>query len=589
MHEMDTQEKSSSETKQFVWPFMWFSILLTFLAYLSVFNNDFVNWDDPFYIQKNSHIHHLTLTELRWMCTTSYMGFWFPLSWISLAADYFWGGLNPQVFHLDNLILHCLNTALVFFISLRLLSFSRNNMEQCEKYISQPGWILATAFFVSLYFGIHPLHVESVAWASERKDVLCGFFFLSGILVYLDYLSRPTPNLFEKYVCLSLFLFALLSKPMAISFPFVLLLLDDWPGGRFRSQPLKIFLEKLPFFVIALLIGLITVFTQSKVGTVSSMNQLPLDFRIMNSAHSIVFYLEKLLLPLNLVTLYPIVLKKTFSFEYSFFFLLFVLMNVVIFIYGKKRTFLITAWLYYLVTLAPAIGILQVGSQSAADRFTYLPCLGPLLLFTSALVYFFSRWRFALLLITMCVAIFWGYQTIKQVSFWKDSIALWQDDLRVYPKNSAYAYNNLAAAYEGAGRLDDAFKVYDIAILKAPQLAAGPHLGKGKILFDKGLVDEAIDEFIRSISLAPNYDEPHNYLGIAYEKKNMYSEALTEVQKALQINPNYPEAYNSLGLIYRNLSKFDKSLAAFREAIFLDPINSKYSRNLIETCRIEKF
>lgn len=561
------------------------SAFLTFLVYSPVLNNDFVNWDDPFYIQKNPNIFRIDFSTLRWMWTSSYTGNWIPLSWLSLAVDYQWGNLNPQAYHFTNLVLHCANVTLVFLISLRVLMIPKGKEGQKPALLPREAVV---AFLASFVFGIHPLHVESVVWASERKDLLCGLFFLTSLFLYLDYLYSYARQKWKLILCFMSFLLALFSKSMAVTLPVALLVLDYWPGRRFHKPWARILLEKLPFFLAALVVGMVTVLFQSGTGALSNLGQLPLSFRVMNAFHSIGFYLEKLVLPANLVTFYPIYLRATFSPEYFLTFLAVVLIGSVVFIYRKRYPFLYAAGLYYLVTLAPVLGLLQVGSQSAADRYTYLPSVALILLFAFAGVHILVKSRVAFVLVLVGVVAALGYGTIKQVGFWKDSTTLWLHELAVYPKNAAYAYSNLADALEQTGRLEEALQLYELALQKGPRVTYA-HAGKGEVLLKKGAIEASIVEFKTSIDLDGKYDVPHDGLGQDYEKQGLYPQALSETQEAIRINPNNAEAYYHLGMIHRAMSNFDKSLEAFRKAIYLDPGNSEYSRNLIETCRMERF
>jgi hypothetical protein len=559
--------------------FLGVSLTLVFLVYLPLFQNDFVNWDDSVYIRENPHLVHLNLSEIRWMATTFYTGNWIPLAWFSLALDYRLGGLNAEVFHMGNLLLHGFNCALVFLLSLRILRLSNKGKEE-ERFLS--------AFWVSLLFGIHPLHVESVAWASERKDLLCGFFYLTSLWFYLGYLGEETRKKGKLILCFGSFCLALLSKSMAVTLPLVLLLLDDWPSGRLRREPQRALAEKIPFGVASILVGGVTVLFQSRVGTLSNLTELPISFRVMNAFHSLVFYLEKLGYPVNLAAFYPIVLNKTFSFEYGACLFTVGFITSMTLIYRRKFPFLMTAWFYFCITLLPVLGILQVGSQSAADRYSYLPSLGPLLLLSVLMVNLGGRWKKALGCVLVCGSVLLGVQTYRQIGLWKDSMTLWENVLKVNPKNSPYAYNNLGAALEDAGRRADALKLYNYTLLKAPQ-STYPHNGVGNVLRAEGSYEESIRELRVSVSLDPQYDIPHNSLALDFEREGQFPQALQEAHEALRINPSYAEAYNSLGKIWADLGDIRQSQKAFRRAIYLDPQNPKYPRDFRESCLKLKF
>ncbi|HJT24851.1 MAG TPA: hypothetical protein VJ873_09755, partial [bacterium] len=361
-----------------LWAMGLIPAILTAILYSPVLTNGFVNWDDDVYILNNPHIQSFTLSNSGWMFTNFFAGFVIPFYWLSLALDHWIAGPSPWIYHLDNLLLHCANTFLVFMVSFKIL---RLGMEKGGKTAPSPGetaWTKWSALGAALVFGMHPLHVESVAWAAERKDLLCGFFFLLAIGAYLSYAASPRPDQKKYWACLLLFLAALLSKPMAISFPFILPLLDFWPlQRRDRTQALW---EKTPFFALSALVGLSVVYYQFHSGQGIGLNQLPMDFRVMNSFHSAILYLWKLLVPTGLCTFYPIFIDRTFSPEYWTTALLFLGLTWAGFRARKNYPYCLVAWLYFLVTLVPVLGLVQNNSVAHADRYTYLPTLAPILL-----------------------------------------------------------------------------------------------------------------------------------------------------------------------------------------------------------------
>jgi protein O-mannosyl-transferase len=569
------------ENRKWAGVFLWLSVLLTLLAYLPLMNNQFVDWDDTLYIQYNTHIRDLHFSSLLWMFTNFYGGYWIPLTWLSLALDYGLGRLEPWVYHLDNLVLHLLNTAVVFLLSSKILTLIQKNRSQDNKKRAS-AWLIPASFLTALLFGIHPIHVESVAWATERKDLLCGLFSFLSLSAYLDYASQFHRSPQKYLACGVFFILALLSKPMAVSLPFVFILLDYWPLGRFHSNVRKVLAEKIPFFVLALLSSVVAVWTQFGAGAGWGLDQSPLSFRLTNSCHSILFYLVKMLAPVHLTTFYPIRLENTFSLEYLLSVLGVVLVSLFCFINRKKRPYLVAAWLYYLVTLAPALGIVQVGNQAAGDRFTYLPSLGPCLLAASAFVAFFSRKFLILFLLGAGWVALLGFGTFRQVSVWKDSISLWENVLRIYPDNNLIVHNNLGKAYEEAGRWDDALaKFEDAAYGTTPFFHA--HWGKARILADKGLWEESLQEYKTAIAMNPQFPPLYSGLGMVYGKKKLWPEALVEVQKAIQMDPRYADAYDDLGVLYRDQAQYGKSIEALQNARALDPNNVVYLRNLLKT------
>jgi tetratricopeptide (TPR) repeat protein len=556
---------------------MWLAVLATLLAYLPVAGNQFVEWDDSNHIFGNPHIRSLDLASIKWMFTHFYVGNWIPLTWLSLALDFRVGRLEPWVYHLDNLVLHLLNTALVFGIGRRLMQ----SILKSGKGEGEQGPILV-AFGTALFFGLHPLHVESVAWAAERKDVLCGLFYLASLRVYLEHALKPRP--WKIGLCLGLFLVALMSKPMAISLPFVFLLLDYWPLGRLSKWPKRTLLEKIPFLMVVLGQAWITVTSQFEFKAEVSLKDYPLLPRLMNAAHSAVFYLYHLVFPEGLAAYYPIRLQEVYSLPYILSVVLVLGLSTLCYLYRKKIPYLAVTWFFYLVTLAPVMGILQVGHQGAADRFAYLPSLGPLLLAAALLVRLFSGKRKVLIGLALGGTVLLGGLTWRQVSFWKDTAALWKHVLLCYPNNNYVANHNLGEVFEKEGRLDDALAQYSIVIALDPYIV-NAYYGKARIYATQGFLDDSIAEYKVALQVNPKHPPLYSALALVYQKKGMEKEAIEEAQEALRVDPNYAESYANLGRIYREQGKNLDSLGAYQEAWDLEPENADYFRGLLAACQ----
>jgi protein O-mannosyl-transferase len=601
-------------TKQIIpfWVVAITPVLLTLFFYLPVLNNSFVNWDDPGFIQNNLYIRHLNWTSLHWMFTTLYQGNWIPITWLSYVLDYHLGGLDPWIYHLDNLCLHVLNTGLFFLLGIKILHLSKINPGMEAEEIKR-NWEIPAAFLAALLFGIHPIHVESVAWATDRKDLLCTVFFLAGLLFYLSYVSQIPTKRWKYFVVLGIFCLAFLSKSMAISFPFVLLLLDKWPLRRFNSNKSRIIIEKIPFLIPAFLLGGLTIVAQSNAGAMASFNQIPLEFRIMNAFHSLIFYLEKTIAPYGLAALYPIHLKKVISIEYMLSAFGVLLISLVCYIYRKKKPHFVTMWLFYCLTLAPTLGIVHVGSQAAADRYFYLPSVAPFLLIGIALARLFQSRLLIFSLLAIGVAASLGHATMRQIHIWRDSTSLWENVLKIDPKNNANTLTCLGDAYRVTGRWDEALNALNTANAIGP-VSAYPHNGKGKIFLNKGLKDDALKEFTAAIEVDSQEGWAHSHLDVIYSRQGkinsalteraaalssapddswshfeygkvymeygMYDPAVAQIQAALLLNPNFAEAYNCLGLIYKRQGDFEKSITAFTKASSLESRNANYMENL---------
>ena len=432
--------KSPSNDKNFSWVFGILPALVTFLVFLPVLKNDFVNWDDRPNILNNPHICSLNFDSLKWMLTAYYNGFWSPLTWFSYALDYKLGGLNPKIFHFHNLLLHVLNTAIVYYLSRKILNLVRGNANSGQE--GQNQWPQTAAFITALFFGIHPIHVENVALASDRKDLLCGLFFLLSLWVYLHGVFSNHLKTWKIPACLGLFILALTAKPMAVSLPVVLLLFDYWPLKRFASDLRKALLEKIPFFILAILAGWVTTVAEVREGALQTLQTLPIDLRLLNASRSVLFYLWKMAVPTDLSGFYPLMLfgEKFFTESMGSFFLI-LLVTAACFILRGKRPYLSASWLYYLATLAPVLGLVQVGSHAAADRYTYIPSLAPFLLLSAALAVPLHKRRMAFFLGMGALAVVLGIMTARQIETWKDAVSLWENAAKVAPGNSFISHH----------------------------------------------------------------------------------------------------------------------------------------------------
>jgi protein O-mannosyl-transferase len=567
---------------QAYWAVALVPALLTFLFYLPLLHHDFVYWDDPAFIIQNPNIRSLNPQFFHWMWTTLDTGNWMPLSWLSLALDYRWMGLNPEIYHLTNLLFHGINTTLVFILGLRVLRIAPG---QKNGSIKGPDnlWVVLTALLAAILFGLHPIHVESVAWAAERRDVLYAFFYLLALLFYLDYAQSPEMRIKKCVACFGFFLLALMSKPMAVTLPLILLVMDLWPLARLRSPWTRIFLEKIPFLLASLLLGVITISAQSEVGAMGPVGGLPLAFRVMNAFHSVIFYLVKMAVPIHLVPFYPITHPEENTFTIANFAsaLLVFLISFFCWRQWKKRPYWAAAWLFYLVSLSPALGILQTGLQAAGDRFTYLPSLGLFLLFAGAATKFLLKHRAVLILFFAGLTLALGAGTWFQLGLWKDSISFWESVVRIYPDVSQLAQTNLGTSYEAAGRLEDALREYDGALALPP---TNPHILdlKGLLLLKENRTDEAIEAFKSAIALEPVGDPtlPYQHLWLAYQKKGIQPEALAVVESATSQYPASARLQYYLGISDWYAHQPEKSEEAFQKAFALEPNNPEYLTSL---------
>jgi hypothetical protein len=459
--------------------------VVTFVVFLPTLQNEFVNWDDDIYVYKNHFIRSLDTELLK----SAFAGFdaanWHPLTWLSHASDYAIWGLNPLGHHLTNNVLHALNTLLVVFLVMRLMEIFKK--QEITGYRLNDRMIRITGAATGLLFGLHPLHVESVAWVTERKDLLCAFFFLLTIITYTHYVSEinastsinSTSRFFNKKYLFTIgfFVLSLLSKPMAVTLPFILLILDWYLFKRIQS--LKTFwtasTEKFPFLVLTLISSILTIMAQEAGGAIQAVEDIPLASRIIVAAKSLVAYLVKMMLPLNLVPYYPYPENVSlFSLEYILPIIIVITITATCIAVMRKQKLWISVWSYYVITLMPVLGIVQVGAQSMADRYAYLPSLGPLLVigFIAAKVYektsALNQWkvmlRMASFLIAMTMLISISYATIKQIGIWKNSIVFWNYVIAKEPSRIPLAYNNLGHAYLDNGQFELGIECYRTGI-----------------------------------------------------------------------------------------------------------------------------
>jgi hypothetical protein len=534
--------------------------LLTFLVFLPALQNEFVNWDDPDYVIENSHIRSFNLIFLKWAFFDFYKGNWHPLTWISHAMDYAVWGLTPLGHHLTNNMLHTVNTFFVVFLIIRLLEIRKKLMttDNTSTFPDERG-MLITAGVTGLLFGIHPLHVESVAWISERKDLLCALFILLSILMYTRYLTPPAspPPLTLRggrgsyLLSLSFFILALLSKPMAVTFPLVILILDWYPFRRITTFATFriVFIEKLPFIALSLFSSVITILAQKAGGAVVELESIPLSTRMLVALHSLMSYLWKMIIPAHLVPYYRYPHNVSlFTAEYLTIIILTGGITAICIIAAmKRRKFILSVWAYYIFTLLPVLGLVQVGRQAMADRYTYLPSLGPFLIIgiavvgISAKLNIVQKWkRFVRMLsgiAAVSVLIVLIYLTSEQIVIWKEGISLWSYVTEKDP-DSAYSHLNLGVAYGNKGLNDKAIDNYNKALELGLESDYRLYFNLGKAYAFKGFIDNAIDNFRIALELKP-YSANTNYeLGIAYLRKGLIDQAIVYLEIAVRLNPD---------------------------------------------------
>lgn len=529
-------------------------IAITFTLYYPSLNYDFI-WDDTHYLSNNIHIQKLNWDNLKWMLTTFEVANWHPLTWLSFAIDYVWQGkLNPEGFHLTNIILHSLNCVLLFFLTSLLLNININGLQN-SALLPQNHLVFSAAFITSLLFSIHPQHIESVAWISERKDVLCLFFLLLTIYCYIYYARLEASRWYWFLFSIILFVLALMSKPMAVTLPVILLLLDIYPLKRTvflkaldtKNKTIslsRILIEKTPFFILSIISIILTLVAQDKA--IISIENFSLFKRVINAIHSVFLYISKFVLPIALSPLYPFPSFITQNQDWIKILILiigFILVMVLSVYYWKRnKHFLLITWIFYLVTLSPVIGIIQVGIQSAADRYAYLPTLPFYILIGSGIAYLYykphQKFNFTIKAIIIILTVTIGLTLFKlsrnQLQIWKHGIVFWSYVITINP-SSSFAHHNLAAHYFHQKSYQKALEHIHLGILYGyPLRREYSFLGETYMRLEQ--LDEALNYYqlaLKTDSTTRNFSEHCVFYNISwiYANKGMLIDALQMLDK----------------------------------------------------------
>ncbi|MDM8542405.1 tetratricopeptide repeat protein [Desulfococcaceae bacterium HSG9] len=537
-----------------------FLIITTLGTYYQVRNYAYVNFDDDDYVLNNIHIKNGPIYErIVWCFTAAYATNWHPLTWLSHLCDIELYGLNSGRHHLTNVLFHVINTLLLFV------------------FLHKTTGTLWRSGFVAALFALHPLHVESVAWVSERKDVLSAFFFFLTLIGYQRY-SR-FPGIGTYLLVLLLLMLGLMSKPMLVTTPFVLLLLDYWPlrrislsmatiyDTRVRYKAIRIVVEKLPLFIPVTASIVITYLAQKSGGAVASDEIYSLTVRIANGLVSYINYIQKMFWPAKLAIFYPhpgmppwwqILGCGT----------LLVVISFLTIICRKCYPFIVVGWFWYLGMLVPVIGFIQVGSQAMADRYTYLPLIGLFISIAWGVPELLKNWRhkqkWLLALTITCLSVL-VFITFNQIRYWKNSVSLFQHALEV-TDNNFLAHHNLGVALAERGYYTEALKHYGETIRLSPSYVTAHH-NMGIVLAKQGRTDEAIRKYFDVLDFEPNHKEVYFSLGNVMIAKGKFDMAETYFNKAIQLNPDNAETYNNLGVVLFRLGKTQEAIAAFQKTI----------------------
>jgi protein O-mannosyl-transferase len=591
------------DSKQTKYRIFWISLaltLITFAIYYQVCGFGFVNLDDPVYVYKNPSIQSgLTLNAIEWAFTTGHAGNWHPLTWLSLMLDWQLFGSNPVGFHFTNIVLHIANMLFLFLILKRMTN------------------ALWQSAFVAALFALHPLHVESVAWVAERKDVLSTFFWLLTMAAYLRYVKKP--NAARYLLTLLVFALGLMAKPMLVTLPFVLLLLDYWPLGRIKRFTRQIIYrlvwEKIPFIVLTVISSVVTFFVQQSGKAVVPFANFLLKFRIYNVFISYIEYIEKMFWPSGLTACYPHPYEKVPVLFAVISAALLLAATILVLRLADKHRYLVTGWFWYLGTLVPVIGLVQVGSSAMADRYTYIPLTGLFIIIAWGLPELLAKWppqKGVLWPASLIVLSVLAVCTHYQQQYWKDDISLYQralavtennymahfgitetlseqgrfdeviqhdiEALRIFP-DYVDALNGLGFAYYSTGKTDKAIELYNKALKLDPGFIA-IYSNLGIALLAQGKIDEAISIYNKGLQIEPDSVELHFNLAVALTGTGKLEEAVKEYEKVLRIQPQNALAHNNLGSVLSHQDKFDDAIAHFRRAVEIDPENINLKNNL---------
>lgn len=549
------------------------SLLLIFaviIAYGQVRNFDFVDFDDGLYITENIHVQKgLTIEGLIWAFTSFHAANWHPMTWFSHMLDCELYGLNPMGHHWTNIQLHMANTLLLFLI-LQMMT----------------GAIWRSAFVAGL-FALHPLHVESVAWVAERKDVLSTFFWLLTMLAYLRYVKKPV--LIRYFMVLLFFVLGLMSKPMLVTLPFVLLLLDLWPLGRFRFEhnrlsqssgktcfdfkgASRLIVEKIPFFILVVISCSLTFFAQKGGGALVPLASLSLKTRIANALISYVSYVFKAIWPGNLAVYYPYPADTFPVWQICGAALLIVSVFCGAICLLRQYRYVAVGLFWYFGTLIPVIGLVQVSDQAMADRYTYIPLTGLFIIVAWGVSDLLVKWHYQKIFLGVSAVIILSALTVCtffQASHWRNTITLFKNAVKV-TENNYKALNNLGAALIDKGKPDEALLYFAEALRINPQKTDARN-NLANVLSAQGKLDEAVSHYKEAIRINPEHADAHYNLANVLSAQRKLDEAVLHYKEAIEINPEYAKAYYHLGNILINQKKVKEAMFHFAEAIRINP------------------
>jgi len=561
-----------------------FLMVATFCIYSQVQDHEFINFDDDQYVTKNSIIQAgLTAESIIRVFTNVHFSLWIPITSLSYIIDYEIYGLNPKGYLLTNLFFHIANSLLLFLILFRMT-----------------GAIWQSAF-VAAMFAFHPLNVESVAWIAERKNVLSTLFWLLTMWAYIRYAEKSTVKRYS--LVFLLFTLGLMSKPMLVTLPFVLLLLDFWPLRRLKfeqerdgkkitekyrgkkSETLRLLLEKIPLFLLTAGLSIVTFIAQKSAGAMIDKGSLAFSTRLNNAIVSYLDYLGKMIWPEKLAVLYPHPENALPVWKVIFCGMALVGITIISIRLIRKAPYFAVGWFWYLGTLVPVIGIVQVGGQAMADRYTYIPLIGIFIIVAWGVPELISKWRYKEKVLSVSAGILIPtlmVMTWTQVGHWKNSITIFKHAIRVTDKTYptfAPAHNNLGVALVAEQKNEEAISHYKMAIKINPDNAKA-HNNLGAALLTERKIEEAISHYKMAIKINPDFAKAYSNLGIALVAEGKIEEAISHYKMAIKINPDYANAHYNLGNALSAEGKNEEAISHYKMAIKIKPDYADAYNNL---------
>ena len=568
--------------------------MITVLAFLPTLQNGFVNWDDDSHLLDNPHYRGLGWEQLKWMFTTCHMGSCMPLNYVTYGLDYILWGMNPVGYHLTSLLIHAANAVVFYFLSQRLLSLT-----VASSVVSSRLPVRLAAGFSALFFSLHPLQVEVVAWAIGREIAIAGFFFILTLLCYLRAAENESVGSSPwGWMVLAWFLYALslLGKEAALTLPFALLALDVYPLRRLKGAPTewfqprvrRIWWEKMPFLLLALAAAVKAVLAKEQSGTIYTLENYGLLPRFAQVLNSLAFYPWKTLVPIGLSPLYPL---HPFTGFWNLPLLmsgaLVFLLTAALFVVRRRWLAGLTAWVFYGVLLIPVSGVVAFGPYAVADRFSYLPSLGWAVLLGAGLFYCWQLWvservgvRTLVLTQSLAALLLVGLGTLTwyQTQIWRNSETLWRHALAL-DEESSFAHNNLGLALAERNAFAEAINEFRRAVEIDPAFVEA-HTNLGNFVAQRGSPEEAISHLQQALAIDPTFANAHNTLGNILASRGETEKAIEHFRKALQTNPKSAMAYYNLGRVLAKRGDLEEAIEAYRKAIEINSLDPDAHNNL---------